>query len=160
MEPSKQTPECDWALQELFEQAVGSSQRLQAHLARCPHCQQSQAFDQRLAASRPTPPTPVNLEPRVRRLQRRRRLVRRGAWGMAAAALIGTVGLAFWPIFRTASTGSPTAVAVATQPAASGPADLDQLLAGAFGPAPVVDVVPNDRKVRGVVHKTFLGGRP
>lgn len=159
METSERTPECAWALQELFEQPACPSQRLQSHLARCPHCQQSQAFDRQLTAGRPTPTVPAGLEQRVRQLQHRRRIVQRGAWGMAAAALVGTVGLAFWPIFQAPPAGSPTAVAVATQPAAPEPADLDQLLAAAFAPAPVVDVTPQDHNMRGLVHKTFLGGR-
>jgi hypothetical protein len=92
-------------------------------------------------------------------LQRRRLIVQRGAWSMAAAAIVGTVGLAFWPILRTPSVGSPISIAVATQPVAPEPADLDQLLAGAFGPAPVIDVTPQDRNVRGLVSKIFLGGR-
>lgn len=159
MGPSKQTPECDWALQELFERAARPSQRLQAHLARCPHCQQAQAFDRQLAARRLTPTAPAGLEQRVRQLQRRRRIVQRSAWSMAAAALIGTVGLAFWPILRTPPVGSPSNFAVATQPAAPEPPDLDQLLAGAFAPAPVIDVTPQDHNVRGLVSTTFLGGR-
>jgi len=101
----------------------------------------------------------VNLEGRIRQLQRRRQRLQRAAWGMAAAALIGTVGLALWPISRIPPVASPTGVAVATQPAVAEPADLEQLLAAAFAPAPVVDVTPQDRRMRGLVNKTFLGGR-
>ncbi|MBL8799868.1 MAG: hypothetical protein JNM56_38660 [Planctomycetia bacterium] len=159
MKPTEPTAECDWALRELFEQPAHPSPRLQAHLDRCPRCRQAQAFDQRLAAQHPTLSMPANLEVRVRQLQRRRQRVQRAAWGMAAAALIGTIGLALWPVSRIPSVASPTGVAVATQPVVAEPADLEQLLAAAFAPAPVVDVTPQDRRVRGVVSKTFLGGR-
>lgn len=156
---SDRTPECEWALQELFEQPAAPSQRLQAHLAGCPHCRQAQMFDRQLVAARPAASLPAGLEARVLRLQRRRRVMQRGAWSMAAAALLGTVGLAFWQPFRPAASVAPPPVVRATEPLPREPADLDQMLAVAFAPAPVVDVTPQDQQMRGLVHRTFLGGR-
>src|SRR5262245_35301788 len=100
MGPLDQSPECEWAQRELFEARPGRpvSDRLQSHLAGCPRCRNAQEFDSRFAGvlrAAPGPATPINLESRVRRLRRRRKILQ-GAVAVAAAVLIGIATLAIW----------------------------------------------------------------
>lgn len=94
---------CDGIRLELAEVRRGRAPadvvaRVEAHLADCGSCRAEADWDARLAGALAVPKLPVDVESRVHRLLWRRRRLRRIAIGVAAAAVIGVVGLAMFDL--------------------------------------------------------------
>lgn len=140
--------ECTWAQQTLLERpgelSPAAADRLQTHLAQCVACRQAQDFDRCLRSAlhqQPVLPGPGRVTGRVQHLRQRRRRLERLAWGMAAAALLGTAGLAFWSGPSRPTLAPPVAVQT-RQPPAERPDLTDQELAYLFT-VPIARVCPD-----------------
>jgi hypothetical protein len=90
---------CDWVRQELAEVRRGRASadvadRVAAHLAQCADCQAEADWESRVASVLADATAPHEIERRVRGLRQRRLWQQRAAMGVAAAAVLGVLGLA------------------------------------------------------------------